>query len=191
LVRCGKCGLAALSSPPKKETTVKYYKKFYDVNESERFNGLLEFIIYLFRLWRARFVEKFSRQKGRLLDIGFSRSMDLEMFEKRGWAAYGTQVAPQVVNVARKKKLKAFLGELSDAHLDKNTFDTATLWHVLEHLHDPVDYIRQIRSLLKVGGKLIIEVPNFGSPIAKMFKCIGLSWMYPTTSINSRPNLWD
>jgi SAM-dependent methyltransferase len=128
-------------------------------------------MVYVFRLIRVRSVEKFSGGKGRLLDIGFSRPMDLEMFEKRGWTAYGTQVAPQVVRVARKKHLKAFLGELSEIPLDHHAFDTVTLWHVLEHLHRPQDYLKTIRGLVKKGGKLIIEVPNFASPAAKIFKC--------------------
>lgn len=171
LVRCGKCGLAALENPPPKEAIVKFYKKFYDVKESERFNALLEFMVFLFRLWRVRSVEKFSGRKGLLLDIGFSRPMDLELFEKRGWKPYGTQVAPQVVDVARRKKLQAFLGELPDIHLHKTAFDVVTLWHVLEHLHKPDAYLREIRSLLKKGGKLIIEVPNIASPIAEIFGC--------------------
>lgn len=153
------------------ETAVRYYKKFYDKNESERFNPFLELLIYIFRLFRVRSVEKYSGRKGRLLDIGFSRPMDLEMFEKRGWTAYGTQVAPQVVKVAQKKNLRAFLGELPDISLDPNAFDAVTLWHVLEHLHQPEDYLRTIRGLLKKDGKLIIEVPNFASPVAKVFKC--------------------
>lgn len=45
-----------------------------------------------------------------------------------------------------------------------------TLWHVLEHLHKPDVYLKEIRSLLKKGGKLIIEVPNIASPVAKIFK---------------------
>jgi SAM-dependent methyltransferase len=48
------------------------------------------------------------------------------------------------------------------AGLPDGSFDVITLWHVFEHLADPVSMLKEVRRLLKVGGRLLIEVPNYG-----------------------------
>jgi SAM-dependent methyltransferase len=37
------------------------------------------------------------------------------------------------------------------------------MFHVLEHLHEPVAYLRSARDLLVPGGRLVIQVPNASS----------------------------
>jgi SAM-dependent methyltransferase len=37
------------------------------------------------------------------------------------------------------------------------------MFHVLEHLHEPVSYLRSARDLLMSGGRLVIQVPNASS----------------------------
>lgn len=39
-------------------------------------------------------------------------------------------------------------------------FDVITLFHVLEHIEDPIGLLKKLRNYLNVGGKIIIEVPN-------------------------------
>lgn len=43
---------------------------------------------------------------------------------------------------------------------DTGSFDVVTMFHVLEHLPDPIRSLREIRDLLSSDGLLIIEVPN-------------------------------
>lgn len=44
---------------------------------------------------------------------------------------------------------------------DEGTFDLIEADHVLEHLNDPFGAMRELRRILKVGGRLIIKVPHF------------------------------
>jgi len=39
-------------------------------------------------------------------------------------------------------------------------YDVITLFHVLEHLADPIEFLKNIKALLKPEGVLILEVPN-------------------------------
>lgn len=39
-------------------------------------------------------------------------------------------------------------------------FDRITLWHVLEHLYRPVETLRYLRSLVRPGTLLVVEVPD-------------------------------
>ena len=53
----------------------------------------------------------------------------------------------------------------------KNTsFDVITLWHVLEHIPNLVEYTNQLKKLLKPNGVLIIAVPNYKSYDADYYK---------------------
>lgn len=44
--------------------------------------------------------------------------------------------------------------------ISRTDFDIATLFHVLEHMVDPLGALVEIRQRLKPGGELIIEVPH-------------------------------
>ena len=60
--------------------------------------------------------------------------------------------------------------DLDELIADGVSFDAVVLWHVAEHLHDPATTLRNVASLLRPGGVLMIAVPNFGSPEAKIGK---------------------
>ena len=50
-----------------------------------------------------------------------------------------------------------------------------TLYHVLEHVTDPVTCLRQIKRLAKPGALVVVEVPNVGGLEAKLK---GRDWQY-------------
>jgi 2-polyprenyl-3-methyl-5-hydroxy-6-metoxy-1,4-benzoquinol methylase len=53
--------------------------------------------------------------------------------------------------------------------VDGGLFDAITLFHVLEHLRNPKAVMEElVKSNLKDGGLLVIEVPNFGSLQSKI-----------------------
>lgn len=51
--------------------------------------------------------------------------------------------------------------------------DVIAIWHVLEHLPDPLAVLKSAATNLKVGGVLVIAVPN---PDAWQFKVMGKHW---------------
>jgi SAM-dependent methyltransferase len=50
------------------------------------------------------------------------------------------------------------------------SYDLVTMWHVLEHLHDPLATLSQCRRVLKPGGVLMVEVPNVSSLCSGIFR---------------------
>jgi hypothetical protein len=43
-----------------------------------------------------------------------------------------------------------------------------TLWHVLEHIPEPIADLKEIRRIMRDDGRLVIEVPNSDSPTLRL-----------------------
>jgi 2-polyprenyl-3-methyl-5-hydroxy-6-metoxy-1,4-benzoquinol methylase len=119
-----------------------------------------------------RFLNRFPRTGGgRLLDVGCGLGYFVSRGLAAGWDAYGCDTSEPWV--ARAQKLagaeRIALGELRPG-LFGGSFDLVTAWDVLEHIHDPVPFLRSIRSLLGPSGRAFIRTPN-------------LTWIYPTYAL--------
>ncbi len=57
-------------------------------------------------------------------------------------------------------------------------FDVITMFHVLEHLKDPVEELVRIKTRLDDHGKLIIEVPNSDEALLTLYNNRGFSKFY-------------
>lgn len=166
LVKCTKCGLIYLNPRPSKKDLYKFYpKKYYDSSL-----GLIEkkFVEYLSKQ-KILDMEKF-KQKGKILDIGCGEGNYLLQMKSEGYEVSGIDVSPGACNIARKKKLKVYCGELKKHHFPNKTFDIITLWHVFEHLYNPSETLKEIRRILKDDGILIMETPNINCFSFKIFK---------------------
>lgn len=62
---------------------------------------------------------------------------------------------------------------LSNAKYKENYFDLVTINHVLEHVNDPHETLKEIHRVLRPGGKFIVGVPNTRSPDCYLF---GVDW---------------
>lgn len=50
-------------------------------------------------------------------------------------------------------------------------FDKIFLFHVLEHIQDPVVFLQNLKKVLNPGGKIYIEVPNVDDAMVKTYDC--------------------
>jgi len=131
--------------------------------------------IHLEKRFRKRIKEiKKYRFPGDLLDIGSGTGFFLQLATKTGYAVKGVELSAYAAQYATKKLgLTVFQGELADAGFAKESFDIITLWHILEHVHDPRIFLTQVNRLLKINGLLAVEVPNIGSQVARIS---GVNW---------------
>ena len=49
--------------------------------------------------------------------------------------------------------------------------DVLTLWHVFEHLEDPIGILRRLKKLLTPEGVIYIEVPNANDALLSLYTC--------------------
>ena len=113
-------------------------------------------------LWRgfaARLLDRVpaSHRSGRLLDVGSGVGLLVELAGERGAQACGIDRAPAAGRVARSHGVDVRSCELSD--LDEDEFDVVVMMHVLEHVPDPVGFLRDAACRLRPGGILLVNVP--------------------------------
>lgn len=53
----------------------------------------------------------------------------------------------------------------------KEMMDVISLFHVLEHLEDPITYLRGLEELLTDDGVMVIEVPNADDALLSLYEC--------------------
>jgi len=115
-------------------------------------------------------------KKGRMIDIGSWDGSFLEIARHNGWEVVGVDLNAEMCQaVERGKGIKMISGDAKDA-LDlygADSFDVCTLFHVIEHLSEPLKDIRSMYSLLRPSGLLVVRTPNIDSII---FELLGRHW---------------
>jgi ubiquinone/menaquinone biosynthesis C-methylase UbiE len=114
------------------------------------------------RMWRKRLNSIKRVKPGKtLLDVGCGAGTFLDLVRQDGWSINGTEVSAYASDYAsRRLNTDIYHGELVPAGFEEDTFDVVTMWHVLEHVEDPMAYLLEIKRVLKPQGLLVLAVPN-------------------------------
>lgn len=98
---------------------------------------------------------------GRLIDIGCGSGVQLAVLREFGWDVLGLEIDPAAADSARRTYhldvIEASAAEAAD-HLEP--VDVITMNHVIEHVPDPGQLLRDCTRLLRPGGQLIAVTPN-------------------------------
>ena len=97
---------------------------------------------------------------GALLDVGCGNGRFLILAQEMGWNVEGIDFDSQAVETARQRGLAVQLGGVEGLSNEQEKYDVITLSHVIEHIPDPLNLLRDIYRLLKLGGRLWLETPN-------------------------------
>lgn len=136
----------------------------HDISFEPRLPGgrALAFLLPLLtRKWSysARHLDGTCR-KGRLLDIGCANGEYLSVAKAAGWDAIGVEPDGVAAKLASDSGHKVIAGRIEDVLPTLDSFDAITMSHVIEHLHDPVEVLRECRKHLRPGGLLWLSTPN-------------------------------
>jgi SAM-dependent methyltransferase len=177
VLRCDACGLARTSPEPDPARTEAYYPAAYYGNASaRRFPAVVERLQRALYGGRARRVERLAGGPGRVLDVGCGRGFLLDAFRRRGWTAHGTELDDRSAAHAREVLgLQVETGPADRWPWPEAHFDAVVFWHVLEHLAAPERALARAHRLLRPGGVLVVGVPNFASPEARL---AGPGWFH-------------
>lgn len=175
LRRCQYCGLIYLSPRPTEKTIGEFYPVEYSSYrppiDHERF-FLLRWIRRRKLIKRRQLIEKYSdRKHGRILDVGCATGLFLNEMSQAGWESFGVEPITVAAKLAREWfDLNVQEVLLRDSTFSQETFDVVTFWDVLEHTFSPVDELQYSANLLRPGGILAVNIPNWDSVERKLFK---------------------
>lgn len=108
-----------------------------------------------------------SLPPGKLLDVGCGLGFLLSGVE-HGWERHGVEVSSFAAQSAGQYGC-IFNGALEDANYADQQFDVVVLYHVIEHVADPLALLKELRRVLKDDGWLILGTPDFDSGAARLF----------------------
>lgn len=182
--KCSSCDFVFTQDYPEENDIAKYYESDNYISHSNTSAG---FSNKLYRIARSVMLGKKKNlitdatglKKGTILDIGSGTGYFAATMKKAGWMTKGIEINEKARNFSRSHFLLEIDSPDKISAYKANSFDCITLWHVLEHFHDPFKYVSEIYRLLKPGAICVIALPNCNSYDAKHFNRFWAAWDVP------------
>ncbi|MBQ6516138.1 class I SAM-dependent methyltransferase [bacterium] len=164
--RCKKCSLISLDS------TNHIDEKFYADGKMRSNNFVPE-------LWaekaypddfrRFKFLKNKIKNKT-VVDFGCGAGGFINIAKDSCKSIYGVELEERLKNYHNEKGLKVFsdIGEIEEKA------DFVTMFHVFEHIEDPLNLLEKLKNSLKDNkSEIIIEVPNSDDALISLYKSEG------------------
>ena len=112
--------------------------------------------------YRPFFAHVKPRPGALLLDVGCGVGQFCVAAQTLGWQVTGLDVSARAAEMARDSGCESVVaGTIEDLVRRGETFDVITAFEVLEHLGDPLRWLRDLGALLRPGATIFITTPNW------------------------------
>ena len=161
---CRCCGNVQQMKYYTQEDLVNFYTNFY----REIYDGRTpEELAYFQRTTSAPKIYNFLQLNGikngcSVLEVGCGAGGILDYLKSKGFEVLGTDFDEKHLAHAEEENIAVRHGGLEQVKPHER-FDLIILNHVLEHIVDPVEFLKLVSQHLTSIGKLIIEVPTLES----------------------------
>lgn len=108
------------------------------------------------------FFTKIAPRPGRVLDVGCGLGYFLARAQIAGWQVRGCDTSAGWVSLTNELLgfPAASVGRLDAAIGAEERFDLITAWDVVEHIHEPIPFLRAMASRLAADGRIFLRTPN-------------------------------
>ena len=183
VVRCADCRLMFLNPQPSDAELAAIYGDDYfladDTTEGRNAVARMKSATarhYLDLLGRYRG----GHHGGTLLEVGCGQGHLLAEARRLGYDVTGVDLSPSAADAAGRllggDGGRVLCGRLEDLRLPPGSFDVCVLADVIEHVRDPVAFLRHVRRLLAPGGTLLIATPSLDSWSARLLRQDWMEW---------------
>ena len=168
--QCSDCGVYFLFNRPTEDEIGNYYDRDYQPYVSW-YNFLTEKFISYRTKKEVRLFGKLNKGAKKLLDVGCSWGKYIkDMHDYGGFSVIGVEFNKKMCSVGQNKLgLDIRHGNLIEQKFDDNSFDIIVLSHVIEHLYNPKEVIKEIYRILSLNGLVFIKTPNINTFERRIF----------------------
>lgn len=155
---------------PEESKLAAYYESEDYISHTDSNRSLFEkayqFVKSIALKNKLKYINNLQQTKGILLDIGAGTGDFLAVAKQDGWQTIGIEPNDKAKSIAQTKEVSLIE---NTASLEDQSIDVITMWHVLEHVPNVENQIKELKRLLKPSGTILIAVPNFKSYDAKYY----------------------
>jgi 2-polyprenyl-3-methyl-5-hydroxy-6-metoxy-1,4-benzoquinol methylase len=147
-------------------------KEYYDNDNQDKESKLVHLrendeyseMLLNFHLQRVKILEKQKKieKSMKIIDIGGGKGEFVKLISNKCDSVYILEPGVSRINSINEDNIITINKFLDDdfANTYENAFDIVTSFHVLEHLVNPINFLKNCYKILKPNGLLYIEVPN-------------------------------
>ena len=123
----------------------------------------------------------------RVLEVGCASGQTLSFMRERGAEhTVGIEYSPEAAAIAEARGVgRIIVGDVEhmDLDLEPASFDLLIAGHVLEHLADPWEILKKLRTFVKPGGQFVCALPNVRHYSIVLPLVIHGKWEYQSSGV--------
>jgi 2-polyprenyl-3-methyl-5-hydroxy-6-metoxy-1,4-benzoquinol methylase len=123
--------------------------------------------------------------------VGTGDGLFLKLAKSANFNIWGTEISAAAVRAAKNLYgLDIHLTEIENADFKENSFDVITIWHVIEHVKNPVEVLKKAYSLSKRGAVVFVATPNLDKYVSRIIYRLKSNEPYPFYSSKGEQHLF-
>lgn len=183
IMACKGCGFLFTNPRPAASAIGQYYESTDYISHHDEAKDLTSSLYNKVRDYttqqKIKLIKKLAGGKGSLLDVGCGAGFFLSKAKEAGWKVNGTEPDTQARDLSKNRVGDTIFESIEDLNFVGQTYDTITMWHVLEHVHLLNETMKWLHEHLKSNGKLIIAIPNPESNDANEYRELWAAYDVP------------
>lgn len=167
---CNNCSLLFVWPIPK-NLDKNYQENYFENNNLKNLLGYIDYekrqkpMKKIFNKY-LKIISTFS-DGHKIFDIGAASGHFLKLAKNQNWKTLGIDISKYAANKAKENGENVVVGDFLKINIDEK-FDVITMWDVIEHVNDPISYIKKINKSLNRDGLLALTTVDRNSLWAKI-----------------------
>ncbi len=120
---------------------------------------------------RCYFIKEKISKKQKILEVGSGHGFFIDIMHKNGYSIIGTEISKDKNKLLKDTTTAKILDlDLTEEDIKIKNNQMIIMFHVLEHIKNPIEFLKNLKKLLTSTGEIIIEVPNLNDVQLKVNK---------------------
>lgn len=154
IIKCRRCGFGWPQPLPSEDEVLRLYHDSYGPG------AICDTSDFRERKDVVRIISRLCPPPAEVLDVGCGFGQYLDIARRCGFRTFGVEPDRSRAAEAIRKGHNVQIGVLSPSTFQGVHFDVVILSHVIEHLPNPEEVVKQIREHMVRNGLLFISTPN-------------------------------